>query len=205
MERRFLTGEVRMEEDADSGRWIVGYAVKWMTLSHPLWVDGRTGKPVREQFKRGAFAKVLARPELDIVGLRDHNRSLLLGRSVNQTLVAEEDETGFSYRIKPPNTQEGRDTLTLLNDGYLLGSSFSFSVPMDGDSWEEHEDVLIRTVRTVDDLDDLGPVTRPAYPSSQAEARSRDGALASLERFRVCWKAEADARARLLNLERLRG
>ena len=47
MERRFLETEVRMQAD-DSGRWIVGYAVKWETLSLPLWIDQRTGKPVRE-------------------------------------------------------------------------------------------------------------------------------------------------------------
>ena len=205
MERRFLETEVRMQAD-DSGRWIVGYAVKWETLSLPLWIDQRTGKPVREQFRHGAFLDVLARPELDIVGLRDHNRSLLLGRTLNETAILIEDATGLNYRVKPPDTTEGRDTLTLLDGGYLRGSSFSFSVPPGGDEWEEREDALIRTVIRVDDVDDVGPVTRPAYPSSEAEARSLDATQRSLTRHLTAslidW--EADAQARLLILEGLR-
>ena len=114
LELRYAPMEIRMEEDGDNGRLIIGYAVKWDQLSVPLWTDQRTGKPVREQFKRGAFTEVLDRTDLDIVALRDHNRSLLLGRTENDTLTVIEDEIGLRYQIKPPETTEARDTLTLL-------------------------------------------------------------------------------------------
>jgi len=192
MERRYLDSEVRAHEQ-DGKRRILGYAVKWGSLSLPLWRDHRTGLAVREEFRRGAFADVLKGEGLDVVALRDHNRSLLLGRMASGTLGVREDETGLRYEIDPPDTTEGRDTLVLLDRGDLRGSSFSFEVAQDGDEWAERDGALVRTVVKVVALDDVGPVTRPAYPASEAQARSLDAA-ASLERF-LSWRSAARDRA----------
>jgi Escherichia/Staphylococcus phage prohead protease len=52
------------------------------------------------------------------------------------------------------------------------GSSFSFNVDPDGDEWDYSGDLPIRTVTSVRDLFDVGPVTYPAYLDATAAIRS---------------------------------
>lgn len=187
IERRYVTGlEFRAEGEGAAVK-IYGRAVPWKSLSVPLWTDSRTGKPVREQFVQGAFSKVLAAPGLDIVALRDHVDSRLLGRTISRTLRVYEGPLGLDYDFDPPNTSDGRDVVELVGRGDLRGSSFAFGVKPGKpyETWQETADAMVRNIYEVALLEDVSPVTRPAYPDSRVDARSLELAQRSLQAWRA--------------------
>lgn len=180
LERRYVDGlEFRAAEGEGGVVKIHGRAVPWMSLSVPLWRDRKTGKPVVERFAKGAFTELLARPSLDVVALRDHEDSRLLGRTLSGTLRVYESESGLDYDFDPPDTSDGRDVVALVRRGDLRGSSFAFGVDVQHEEWEETGESIIRTVRRAAVLEDVSPVTRPAYPQSRVEMAQR-----SLEAWR---------------------
>jgi HK97 family phage prohead protease len=116
---------------------------------------------------------------VDVVALFNHDANLVLGRTTNGTLDLQIREKGLAYAITPPDTQLGRDTVTLLRRQDLTGASFAFSIAKGGETWTQAADgTAIRTVTAVGELYDVSVVTRPAYPSSTA-------ALRSLEQWRA--------------------
>lgn len=188
IERRYVTEGAEFRVEGDPGaRRVYGVAVPWNSLSLPLWRDWKTGKPVQEKFARGAFADVLAQPGLDVVALRDHDRTRLLGRTPG-TLRVHETDRGLEYDFTPPDTTDGRDVVTLLDRGDLRGSSFAFGVK--SETWAEEEDKIVRTVNVVSRLLDVSVVTSPAYPASQASVRSEE--LEDLQKSLDAWRAGQD-------------
>lgn len=163
---------------------VQGVAVPWDSLSSVLWTDGRTGKPVRERFKRGAFADALSDPGLDVLALRDHDSRRLLGRTSSGTLEVRETERGLEYELDVPDTNEGRDLLVQIGRGDISGSSFAFWVGEAGVEWSEEEEQIVRTITTVAGLDDVSPVVRPAYPESSVAMRGLDEMRQELDDWR---------------------
>jgi len=173
IERRFSNYKRASVEDSsgegsESPGVLTDYAVQWGALSQPLWRDSDTGKPILERFQAGAFTGKLE----DVVGLRDHDRSRLLGRVSSETMTVTEDETGLLYSIELPDTTDGRDVSVLARRGDLNGSSFSFTIAKDGEEWEETDNEIIRTVTAVGMTGDVGPVTSPAYLDGAMSIRS---------------------------------
>ena len=180
---------------------IVGYGAVFYRESdqagtqYPLWSD------TFERVMPGAFDVAL---QEDVVrGTYDHRD--LLGRSDSGTLRLSVDKIGLRYEIDVPDTQAGRDAVTLLERGDLDGSSFGFSVygkrgvvkwvteTRDGKQYE------IRELHEVE-LIDVGPVVWPAYPGATAGLRSEDDlqeARADYERH------QADQRAAELDTQGL--
>ena len=158
-ERRTLTGPVELREH-DGKRIAVGYAAKFETRSDNL------GGFV-ETVARTAFTKTLS--EGDIVALRDHDTSRLLGRVSAGTLRLSVDQIGLHYEIDLPDTSEGRDTGELLSRGDLRGSSFGFRAIED--DWTETESGYPLRVLIEVQLRDVGPVTFPAYSDTRASLR----------------------------------
>lgn len=188
IERRYVTEGAEFRVEGDPGaRRVYGVAVPWNSLSLPLWRDWKTGKPVQEKFARGAFADVLAQPGLDVVALRDHDRTRLLGRTPG-TLRVQETDRGLEYDFQPPDTTDGRDVVTLLDRGDLRGSSFAFGVK--SETWAEEEDKIVRTVNVVSRLLDVSVVTSPAYPASQASVRSEE--IEDLQKALDAWRDGQD-------------
>lgn len=120
----------------------------------------------RELIKPGAFAKSLQSGR-DILCLRDHDKSVLLGRTKAKTLELEERSDGLHYSVKLPDTQAGRDLLTLAERGDLGGVSFGF-IPVD-----EHWDKDLRELREVE-LHEISIVQAwPAYGQTTISLRSK--------------------------------
>lgn len=185
IERRFVPlaqgAELRADE-GDSGTdlpKIYGVACPWDSLSVELWRDW-SGKPVYERFARGAFSGVLAENP-DIVCLRDHDRLHLLGRTASGTLRVFESERGLEYEVNPPANEDGRTLVELVRRGDLSGSSFAFMA--DKVEWEETDTQVLRTIKRCSLLEDVSPVTRPAYPASAVSAR-----LATLKAELKTWR-----------------
>ncbi|MCP4963388.1 MAG: HK97 family phage prohead protease, partial [Actinomycetia bacterium] len=121
-----------------------------------------------EQVSPAAFTKTIL--EADVRALRDHNPSLLLGRTGAGTLRMSADDHGLAYEIDLPDTTEGRDTAELLRRRDLTGSSFGFRTI--SDEWTETGDGYPLRILHEAALRDVGPVTFPAYPDSGAALRS---------------------------------
>ena len=176
------TGEVRMEGEGESRR-MVGYAAVFYRegeqgTEYRLWDDAV------ERIMPEAFDSVAGD---DVRALFNHDPSLLLGRSTAGTLSLSVDERGLRYEIDPGDTTTARDVQAHLERGDLTGSSFGFRIT--SEEWQSRNDGPdIRLVRGVE-LFDVGPVTFPAYESSDAGLRA-DGDAGEAKASHDKWAAE---------------
>lgn len=146
----------------DEARTIEGYAA---VFNSPTVI----AESFVEQIAPGAFDGVLGD---DVRVLFNHDPSLLLGRTRSGTATVEVDEVGLRYRVMLPETTLGADVHTLTQRGDLDGSSFAFTIAED--EWAAGEDGTLptRTITRLATLNDVSPVTTPAYESTTAEARA---------------------------------
>ena len=160
IERRTETEGVELREEGDT-LTAVGYAAMFNRLSQNL------GGFV-ERVAPATFRSTLN--QSDVRALFNHEPDHLLGRSTTGTLRLSEDDQGLRYEIDLPNTTLGRDVAELLRRGDISGSSFGFRTI--SDEWSETDDGYpLRTLTEVA-LRDVGPVTFPAYSSTEASLRS---------------------------------
>jgi Escherichia/Staphylococcus phage prohead protease len=155
--------EVRAEDGAEQAH-IIGHAAvfnEWTTI----W-------DFQELILPGAFARAIEEKD-DVRALWNHDPNYVLGRSASGTLALAEDETGLAVDITPPDTQWARDNLVTMRRGDVSQMSFGFVVGKANSDWRTNEDgVWERTIKTVDELWDVSPVTFPAYPSTDAQVRA---------------------------------
>ena len=160
IERRTADEGVELREEGDT-LTAIGYAAAFNRLSQNL------GGFV-ERVAPATFRSTLN--QSDVRALFNHEPDHLLGRSSTGTLRLSEDDHGLRYEVDLPNTSLGRDVAELLRRGDISGSSFGFRTI--SDEWSETEDGYpLRTLTEVA-LRDVGPVTFPAYSSTEASLRS---------------------------------
>ena len=175
-----LTVESR-SEDGSEREYIVGYAAKFGVNS--LELEGS----FIERIDPGAFGIVSERRgrrrPLETRALWNHDPNYPLARYPG-TLSMSVDDVGLRYEFPVPDTSYGRDLAANIRAGIVRGSSFSFTVPADGDSWAVEDGRSVRTITRVDSLLDVGPVTFPAYPDADVKVaqRSYDAFRQALER-----------------------
>lgn len=155
--------EIRTSEVTASDKKLVGYAVRWNSLSEVIWDE------FREQFAPGAFTDSLAAGG-DVRALYEHNYTQLLGRTKSGTLQLSQDDTGLRFELTPPDTQLGRDVLTLVERGDLSGMSFGFRALKE--SWDIAQAPYLRTITTAE-LIEVTVTSMPAYPESAVEVAQR--------------------------------
>ncbi len=130
----------------------------------------------------GGFVEVI-KPEAlkdtrmgDVVGLFNHDSSIILGRSTAGTLKLIRNSDRLSYEI--PYDAEDPDHLRVMRKiekGEVSGSSFQFRFAREGYRYVEADDEVIeRQVTNIRELFDVGPVTFPAYQQTSASKRSFD-------------------------------
>lgn len=140
---------------------ITGYAsVFYDGSSDTEFTLGRAGGQVYvERIMPTAFDAVLANGD-DVVGLFNHDRNLVLGRTSSGTMELFKDATGLHYSILAGNTNVAKDVMKHRARGDIRGSSFGFRVTDENTVNEEGKHV--RQIHSVE-LIDVGPVTHPAY------------------------------------------
>jgi len=173
IERRTTVSDATVEyRDMGNGEKkpvISGYAAVFNSESRNLGGFVETIHP-------NAFDEVLAEGP-DVIGVFNHDRNLLLGRTGNGTMKLTKDPYGLRYEITPnENTSIGRDVIEWVKDRTVVGSSFSFAIKRDvGDSWstDGQRGIRKREVRAIGLLEDVGPVVRPAYDTSSVVVSRR--------------------------------
>jgi uncharacterized protein len=187
-ERRVVVGglEVRAAENEPSK--LTGYAAVFNTRTA---IGDVASWGFYEEIAPGAFRNALT---MDVRALLNHDANLVLGRTTNHTLTLAEDEKGLRVEITPPDTQWGRDVMTLVQRGDISQMSFAFRVVRD--QWIETKGQP--PVRTLEDVElyDVSPVTYPAYPTTTVSARSASEAFR-----RETDRGEADRLLALLSLD----
>lgn len=155
--------EIRTSELTASDKKLVGYVIRWNSLSELIWDE------FVEQFAPGAFTDSLA-SGTDCRALYEHDYTQLLGRTTSGTLVLTEDNTGLRFELTPPDTQLGRDVLTLVERGDISGMSFGFRALNEG--WNIATAPYVRTV-TGAELREITVTSMPAYSQSNVEIARR--------------------------------
>lgn len=122
-----------------------------------------------EVIRPGAFASALT-PDADILALRDHTASLLLGRTKSGTLRLTDTSQGLRFEIDLPNSPTGDDVAEALRRQDISGCSFLF---VDNQpTWEETQDGrLLRSLVSVS-IGEISVCSWPAYEDSEATLRS---------------------------------
>ncbi|PHM51176.1 HK97 family phage prohead protease [Xenorhabdus sp. KK7.4] len=155
--------EIRTASLSASDKKLTGYVIKWNSRSHILWDE------FIEQFAPNAFSASLA-ASADIRALYEHDHMNLLGRTTSGTLQLSEDPTGLRFELTPPDTQLGRDVLTLVERGDIQGMSFGFRAIKD--QWDTSQTPYVRTVLEAE-LREITVTSLPAYPESGVEIAKR--------------------------------
>lgn len=167
MERRNFPIEVRATEKTEGGKnTLRGYAAVFNKDSEEMY-------GFRERIAPGAFKKTIQ--EGDIRAFWNHDTSRIIGRTKNNTLRLSEDKVGLAVEIDPPDTQDARDYVTLVEEGYVDQMSFGFQVVKDSWEYDKKGDIVMRTLHEVK-LFEVSPVSIPAYPDTSISARALDKA-----------------------------
>jgi HK97 family phage prohead protease len=164
VERRFVTGEVKIEkrEGQENSRMIVGYAFKYNSLSKDLG-------GFQERIAPGALEGV---DLSDVVALFNHDPNYILARMSAKTLSLPVDEIGLPYQFDAPATTAGNDLLENVRLRNVSGSSFAFIV--EETKWEEVNGIYIRNILKFKKIIDVSPVVFPAYDETEVGKRSLD-------------------------------
>jgi HK97 family phage prohead protease len=110
----------------------------------------------------------------EAAALFNHDQNIVLGRVKNKTLKIEVKDKSLVYTINPPETSAAKDVMILINRGDIYQSSFAFDIKDDGDSWEVMEGRWKRTIKKINKVYDVSPVTYPANPNTTVAARNME-------------------------------
>jgi HK97 family phage prohead protease len=160
--------ELRVQTDASGSRSVVG-SVPYNKAS--------SGLPWVESIAPGAFRSAL-KPGADVLLLRDHDVSNLMGRTTAATLVLTDTPTALNFRCILPNTTQAADLIESMSRGDLNGVSFGMIVTTD--KWaDDGRGVLTRTISALD-LFEISVCSFAAYPDASASLRSVPKAFRSM-------------------------
>ena len=168
-ERRYINPSMQVRADGDDDT-VEGVAAVVGSTTDLGWFE--------ERIDKGAFDDVL---KDDTVALFNHDPNLPLARSSAEgdgkleLYLTKEGHLG--YRYKTPNTSVGRDLSENIKNGVIKHSSFAFTIGEE--SWEfasdeNGRDKDLRTIKKIDRLYDVSPVTYPAYADTSVAARSKE-------------------------------
>ena len=127
-----------------------------------------------EEIKRGAFRKVLQRPD-NIPLTLEHDQAKVLATTGSRTLTLEEDTKGLAVDATMPKTSLARDLKELVDADVVKGMSFGFVAgPPSAGNWTAHRtaDGIHRALTGFKKLLDVCATWNPTYPSATAQFRS---------------------------------
>jgi uncharacterized protein len=162
IERRIISEEVRLNYDSGSAK-MVGYAA---VFNQEARIFGDFWEVVRP----GAFTKSIIND--DVAALINHQPHLILGRKSAGTLTLREDNHGLIYEIDSPPTSYAKDLTVSIKRRDIMQSSFGFAIIK-----RELKHERNRTLQILNEvqLNDVSPVTFPAYSGTEVHVRMMTG------------------------------
>jgi HK97 family phage prohead protease len=161
---RLERGKVTASGDGSGRLKVVGHASVYNSPS--VEMRSRLGSFV-EYISPGAFDDVLSRSP-SVVFNWDHDSRWPLASTDAGTLELRATDTGLRYYASVTPTSYAEDLRSLMADGVVRGSSFSFTVAKNGEEWTSDGDRVLRTITRVQDLYDVCVCVSPAYPDADA-------------------------------------
>jgi len=170
--RSIKATEIRIATGADGSKTLSGYAIIWDSPSVDLGGFNEVCSP-------GMCTRTL-KENPDVLLLRDHNPSQLLGRTSAGTLTLTQDSKGLAFTATLPNTAIAADTVENIRLGNLDACSFGFNVPDGGDKWTTTPDgSIVRTLLDIN-LAEISVTSFAAYPATSVSLRSCPPSVRSL-------------------------
>ena len=199
MERRFTNhnADIKIETRDDGTAIISGYSAVFYRegdagTEYEIW------EGMKERVMHGAFDQALAERQ-DVMGLFNHDMSLILGRTSSGTMKLSVDNIGLRYEIEADDTNIANDVRKHIKRGDINGSSFAF-LPTD-ERWVTTDTAEIRELHSVR-LFDSGPVSLPAYKGTTTSVRSVEEDATEAKASYDKMKAEANETTEADELEK---
>lgn len=169
--KRHCGKRVELRRNQDGKPVLHGYAAVYYRPDDVQGTTTQIGPNTFERIQRGALT---LDPDIDVMGLWDHERGKLLGRQSSSTLRLGLDNIGLRYEVDIPNTTIGRDVEEYLERGDIQGSSFKFSIAPGGQdlTYDPKEKRYWRDLTNIV-VYDVGPTSDPAYTGTTAEVRTK--------------------------------
>lgn len=160
--------EFRMHDAhmSSSGDMVVsGYVNQTEQLSQELGMSKR----FKEKISKGAFKRAIQSASRDIDFLAEHDSSVVLASTKNDSLQLKEDDRGLYMEARIINTSAGRDWYEMISSGLITNMSFGFKSV--SDEWRSIGESLFE--RTINDLElfEVSAVRNPAYAQSSISNR----------------------------------
>jgi HK97 family phage prohead protease len=159
--RALPMGDFTVREDEDGQKTFTGYAA--------LFGAPSAGLPFTEVIAPGAFRRTLSRVadgKKIVSFLFGHDESRALATTASGRLELTEDERGLKVeaRLDPADPDAAGVISKLTHEARAMGMSFGFTIPKNGDSWDEDT----RTLREVNlfEVSVLSAGQTPAYPAT---------------------------------------
>lgn len=163
----FEIEEVRAAENGRSKDFTIrGHAAVFNT-----WTDLGI---FRERIAKGAFDEVLSKNP-HVLHLIDHDTKYVLSSTDNKTLELRADPRGLHMWSKVAPTSYAADLRVLMERGDVKQSSFAFTVPEDGQKWNDktEDGVPERTITRVGQLFDVTTTAMGAYATTDSQVAMR--------------------------------
>ena len=171
-ELRFIHN-VEARAEGDGERIIAGEAA---TIDSVTTINDGYGGQYEEVIRRGAFDSTV---NGDIRIVKNHSADLLLARSkdansTGRVFINDRGNLAFEAPVRDSRSHSV-DTYDEILSGDIDGCSFMFRVGKE--SWtfpneENGRSIALREILDFESILDVGPVTYPAYESTQVIARS---------------------------------
>lgn len=153
-------------DEGEEQKFIVGSGIVYNEWSPVYW-------GFRERVMPGAATERL---ELDDIRASfNHSDDILLGRN-NGTLELTETDLSVDYRILVDEFDaDSINTYRKIQSKKVTGSSFTFRIGDEELEYVEMDDgttLIQRTIHTLKELREMGPVSYPFYPTTDSQART---------------------------------
>lgn len=165
MSEREIRGGIPAEirSDDEGGIKVSGYAAVFNE-------ETNIGGMFREKIMPGAFSEAVGRD--DVVFLVNHD-GLPLARTRSGTLTLKEDEKGlFMETTLDRDDPDVQSIVRKMERGDLDKMSFAFRMENGKETWDDDEDLPLRSIDRVGSLHDVAIVTTPAYEGTDIGLRS---------------------------------
>lgn len=159
--RALPLGDFTVTEGEDGQKTFTGYAAVFGAESQ--------GLPFIERIANGAFARAIKQAEQGrrvIKFLHGHDESRMLATTASGRLTLSEDEVGLKVeaRLDPADPDAAAVISKLTNEAKAMGMSFGFTVPKNGQQWNEDGSRTLTEIGLLE-VSTLSGHT-PAYPAT---------------------------------------